>query len=131
MLIERVLRRAVRPVLESDHCMSEERRYKYLYLAAEFHRPKDLQHLISSGVDVNRTDERGDTALHLLAAAPVWTYYDTRMSVRALLEGGALWEAQDAQGRTPLHVAIDADHLHTARTILHETLRYVIHSNCP
>lgn len=125
MLTERVLHRSV---TESGTDMSVEDRYKWFYLAAEHDLSEALRLLIGLGVNVNKTNERGDTALHLLAAAP--EFLDTQMSIRAFLEGGVQWAATDREGRTPLQVAKDACHDYTVRTIVIETLRYVIHLNC-
>lgn len=104
---------------------------KCLYLAAEYHRYKILQHLTKLGVDVNSTNGNGDTALHILASAPeTWKGENTRKSVRALLEAGARLEAKDGLGRNPIQVARDANHHHTTRYIIQEMVRYVIRLTC-
>ncbi|MEH6344541.1 MAG: ankyrin repeat domain-containing protein [Bermanella sp.] len=58
-----------------------------------------LQQSISAGVDINKQDESGKTALHhALQYAP--------NAVNELLEAGANVNAQDNKGITPIHVAV-------------------------
>lgn len=66
-----------------------------------FKRPAASTWLLARGVDVNARDPQGRTALHFAAWRGVRADY-----VRALLGAGAKRDAQDADGATPLDLAV-------------------------
>ena len=66
-----------------------------------FKRPAASTWLLARGVDVNATDPDGRTALHFAAWRGVRADY-----VRALLDAGAKRDAKDADGATPLDMAV-------------------------
>lgn len=63
------------------------------------------------GVDPNARDDRGRTALHLLAER------GGRAAIRALVEAGADLERRDQTGRTPLEIAREASSQSAAREL--------------
>lgn len=63
--------------------------------------PECLHYLLKApGIDVERTDSTGYTALH-------WAVISSHMDyARALVEKGAAWDRRDPQGKTPVSFCI-------------------------
>ena len=77
--------------------LSDEKAGELLFYVAKRGYTNLLKSLIQRGIDINRTNERGKTPLHLCA--------NKRRAAKVLIENGALINAQDNEGKTPLHYA--------------------------
>jgi uncharacterized protein (DUF1778 family) len=77
-----------------------------LHIAAEHAGKEMLQFLLDEGVDVNGTDDRSQTALHLILERPPYSDHDdatiAEILVEILVKAGADIEAADCDGRTVL-----------------------------
>lgn len=71
-----------------------------------------VQLLLSNGVDVNATDGKDATALHVAAE------HDNTATVAVLLEFGASVQAADSDGLTPFHNAVFSKDVAVARLLL-------------
>lgn len=70
--------------------------------------------LLAAGADINASDPRsGATLLHEVASL-----YDDPALVTKVLAAGALVDARDDRGRTPLHCAADVAHADVAAALL-------------
>ena len=58
--------------------------------------------LVAAGADVKAMDEKGNTAIHLLAHRCWWEKDFDPAAVKLLLEGGASAGAKNKEGKTPL-----------------------------
>jgi ankyrin repeat protein len=70
-----------------------------IHWAARRNRDLSIDKLIAKGVDWNRKDDKGRTALHLAA---LLGHNDTAL---ALIEQGVPLNVADSTGQTPLHIA--------------------------
>jgi hypothetical protein len=73
-----------------------------LHIAAEHARKEMLQFLLDEGVDVNGTDDRSRTALHLILQRSSYSDHDDATIAEILVKAGADIEAADCHGRTVL-----------------------------
>lgn len=75
-----------------------------------------IEDLITRGADINnRTETRGETALHLAAR------FNLPVAARKLLEYSSNTNAEDNMGETPLHAAVRADAIEVFRV---RTIRF-------
>jgi ankyrin repeat protein len=72
----------------------------------------EVSRLLSVGADVNATNDRGWTSLHL---ASLWGHMQV---LKELLEHGADIESTTSYGRTPLHFACASGHLAVVNELL-------------
>jgi ankyrin repeat protein len=81
-----------------------------LYDAISYGTVEDVRDLIAKGVDVNQTDEQGNTPLHtLLAIQSSMDDIDKKVEpVRTLLTHGANVNAVNRNGDTPLIIAVSS-----------------------
>jgi len=77
--------------------------------------PETVRAILRAGADANKADTFGETALHLLARAPLPQSADI---ARALLAGGADPRRTDARGFTVAHAAAAADDVPLLRAVL-------------
>ena len=76
-----------------------------LILAAGNDLPELVELLLQKGADINHQNENGATALHGAAFHP-FRGISSPESARILIEHGAALDIEDAQGRTPLDIAL-------------------------
>jgi ankyrin repeat protein len=76
-----------------------------LILAAGNDLPELVELLLQKGADINHQNENGATALHGAAFHP-FRGISSPESARVLIEHGAALDIEDAQGRTPLDIAL-------------------------
>lgn len=76
--------------------------------------PDDLASFSNLGLDVNAVDNDGRTPLHAISRS-ISAFY----LVEPLLRLGARVNAVDANGVPPLQLAIEEEHLETARILVH------------
>jgi len=69
--------------------------------------------LVYSGANINGTNNRGDTALHIAA------YRGHRDVITALLKAGADVTSQNDKGKTPHQEAVEGGHRQIAVDMMH------------
>lgn len=102
---------------EIKTCLKEKWGYLYpIHIVSVFHNNEILQKLIELGVDVNQSDEDGDTALMYavrnITGVSEDKYTDARhyKTLKLLLHNGADINVCDKLGRSPLYIACKNGH---------------------
>lgn len=99
-----------------------------LHEAARLSHPGLLRFLMSKGADINAANHRGSTPLHHLCYGPSHSSSSSSSSsssmnqlecLRRLLDAGALVDAKDRDGVTPLHVCAQNGFIDGAQRLLH------------
>lgn len=73
-----------------------------LQLASTEEREPMIRRLLQAGAEIDLTNKKGDTALHLLAGNP---YRDFTPTIKLLVGLGASTELKGSKGKTPLELA--------------------------
>ena len=86
-----------------------------LHIAAENENPEILKHIIANqGIDLDRKDSEGKTALHLCANSSS----NLVDNAKILIENGANVNAVDNMGSTPLHYAVGNENVDMVKFLI-------------